>query len=44
MTLTQSVTILPRTIYDEEDSLDDVMFLRAVTTRNGRMVRDIYRK
>ena len=29
---------------DKEDSLDDLMFLRAVTTRNRRMVRDIYRK
>ena len=33
MTLTRTLTILPRTmINDEEDSLDDLMFLRAVTT------------
>ena len=29
---------------DEEDSLDDLMFLRAVTTRSGRMVRVVYRE
>ena len=44
MTLTQTLTILPRIIYDEEDSLDDLMFLQAVTTRSGRMVRVVYRE
>ena len=44
MALTQTVTILPRTIYDEEDSLDDLMFLRVVTTRSGRMVGVVYRE
>ena len=29
---------------DEEDSLDDSMFLRAFTTRSGRMVRVVYRE
>ena len=29
---------------DEEDSLDDLVFLRAVTTRSGRMVRVIQRE
>ena len=29
---------------DEEDTLDDLMFLRAVTTRNGRMVRVVFRE
>lgn len=27
---------------DEEDTLDDLMFLRAVTTRSGRMVRVVF--
>ena len=44
MILTQTVTILPRTIYDKGDSLDDLMFLRAVTTRSGRMVGVVYRE
>ena len=44
MALTQTVTILLRTIYDEEDSLDDLIFLRAVTTRSGRMVGVVYRE
>ena len=29
---------------DEEDSSDDLMFLRAVTTRSGRMVGVVYRE
>ena len=29
---------------DEEDTLDDLMFLRAVTTRSGRMVRVVFRE
>ena len=29
---------------DEEDSLDDLVFLRAVTTQSGRMVRVIHRE
>ena len=29
---------------DEEDSLDDLVFLRAVTTRSGRMVRVVQRE
>ena len=29
---------------DEEDTLDNLMFLRAVTTRKGRMVRVVYRE
>ena len=37
MTLTQTLTS-----NDEKDSLDDLVFLRAVTTRSGRMVRVIY--
>ena len=28
---------------DEEDTLDNLMFLRAVTTRSARMVRVVYR-
>ena len=31
-------TDYPTADNDEEDSLDDLMFLRAVTTRRGRMV------
>lgn len=29
---------------DEEDTLDNLMFLRAVTTRSGRMVRVVFRE
>ena len=29
---------------DEEDSVDDLVFLRAVTTRSGRMVRVVHRE
>ena len=29
---------------DEEDTLDNIMFLRAVTIRSGRMVRVVYRE
>ena len=41
---TDSDTDYPTAENDEEDSLDDSMFLRAVTTRSGRMVRVIYRE
>ena len=37
-------TDYPTADNDEEDSLDDLMFLRAVTTRSGRMVRVVYRE
>ena len=42
MTLTQTLTILTAD-NDEEDSLDDLKFLRAVTTRSGRMIEVDYR-
>ena len=38
------VVCLRSLIYEEEDSLDDLMFLRAVTTRSGRMVGVVYRE
>ena len=41
---TDSDTDYPTADNDEEDSLDDLMFLRAVTTRSGRMVRVVYRE
>ena len=40
---TDSDTDYPTADNDEEDSLDDLMFLWAITTRSGRMVRVIYR-
>ena len=39
-----SDTDYPTADNDEEDSLDDLMFLRAVTTRSGRMIRVVYRE
>ena len=36
---TDSDTDYPTADNEEEDSLDDLMFLRAVTTRSGRMHR-----
>ena len=41
---TDSDTDYPTADNDEEDSLDDLMFLRAVNTRSGRMVRVVYRE
>ena len=41
---TDSDTDYPTADNDEEDSLDDLMFLRAVTTRSRRMVRVVYRE
>ena len=42
---TDSDTDYPTADNDEEaHSLDDLMFLRAVTTRSGRMVRVVYRE
>ena len=38
---TDSDTNYPTADNDEEDSLDDFMFLRAVTIRSGRMVKDV---
>ena len=41
---TDSDTDYPTADNDGENSLDDLMFLRAVTTRSGRMVRVVYRE
>ena len=41
---TDSDTDYPTADNNEEDSLDDLMFLRAVTTRSGRMVGVVYRE
>ena len=41
---TDSDTDYPTADNDEEDSLDDLMFLRTVTTRSGRIVRVVYRE
>ena len=41
---TDSDTDYPTADNDEKDSLDDLMFLRAITTRSGRMVRVVYRE
>ena len=41
---TNSDTDYPTADNDEEDSLDDLMFLWAVTTRSGQMVRVVYRE
>ena len=40
---TDSDTDYPTADNDKEDSLDDLIFLRAVTTRSGRMVRVVCR-
>ena len=41
---TDSDTDYPTADNDEGDSLDDLMFLPAVTIRSGRMVRVVYRE
>ena len=43
MTLTQTLNILAIAYNYEVDSLDDLLFLRAVTKRSGRMVRVVHR-
>ena len=40
MTLTHTGAEYPIADNDEEDFLDDLVILRAVTTRSGRMVRE----